>query len=86
MKKEKIVATFPWIPVVLLILLLGSLTICSAALADDYDPQQAGNPLRIIAYVLHPVGVLLDYGLMRPAYWLVQKEPFKTIFGSEDPS
>jgi len=49
--------------------------------ADRYDPKKAGNPVRISAYILHPVGVLLDYGLMRPCFWVVQREPFSTIFG-----
>ena len=49
--------------------------------ADRYDPKKAGNPVRIAAYILHPVGVLLDYGLMRPCFWVVQREPFSTIFG-----
>jgi hypothetical protein len=52
--------------------------------ADDYDEKSAGHPLRIIAYVLHPVGVALDYLLLRPAHWLGSHEPLKTIFGHED--
>jgi hypothetical protein len=51
------------------------------AAADDYDPLRAGHPLRLIAYALHPVGVVLDYVLFRPAHWLVHKEPAKTLFG-----
>jgi hypothetical protein len=56
----------------------------SPVLADDYDSTEAGHPLRIVAYVLHPVGVMLDYLLMRPAHWLVTHEPLKTVFGHED--
>jgi hypothetical protein len=52
--------------------------------AADYDPQQAGHPLRIVAYVLHPIGVALDYLIFRPAYWLGSKEPLRTIFGVGD--
>ncbi len=51
--------------------------------ADEYDPQEAGHPLKLVAYLAFPIGTLLDYGLMRPAYWVVQKEPFRTIFGYE---
>ena len=54
------------------------------ALADDYDSSKAGHPVRIVAYVLHPIGVLLDYLLLRPAHWLVSHEPLKTVFGHED--
>ena len=53
--------------------------------AEMYDPKKAGNPIRISAYILHPVGVLIDYGLMRPCFWVVQREPFSTIFGYEPP-
>jgi hypothetical protein len=56
----------------------------SPMLADEYDSTEAGNPVRIAAYVLHPVGVLLDYLLLRPAHWLVSHEPLKTVFGHED--
>lgn len=51
---------------------------------DDHDPTQAAHPLRIIAYGAHPVGVALDWILVRPAVWAVRHEPFRTIFGYED--
>ncbi len=50
----------------------------------DYDPKRAGNPVRIAAYIAHPFGVLLDYLIFRPAWWIGQHEPFKTIFGVTD--
>jgi hypothetical protein len=52
--------------------------------ADDYDPKQAGHPLRVAAYVLHPVGVILDTLIFRPAYWLGSHEPLRTLFGRTD--
>jgi hypothetical protein len=52
--------------------------------ADDYDPKQAAHPLRIVAYGLHPVGVALDWIVVRPAFWVVRHEPFRTIFGYQD--
>lgn len=60
------------------------LVLASPVAADEYDASNAGHPLRLIAYVLHPVGVLIDYVLLRPAHWLVSSEPLKTIFGHED--
>jgi hypothetical protein len=51
---------------------------------DDHDPSQAAHPLRIVAYAAHPVGVALDWILVRPAVWVARHEPFKTIFGYED--
>jgi hypothetical protein len=55
-----------------------------AARADDHDPERAAHPVRIAAYVLHPVGVILDYLIVRPAHWVVEREPFRTLFGHED--
>ena len=54
------------------------------ASADEYEPKRAGHPLRIVAYVVHPVGVAIDYLILRPAHWIGSHEPFKTIFGHED--
>lgn len=70
-----------WIPLVLAAALA---FLASSASADDYDPKRAGHPLRIAAYILHPVGVALDYLIMRPAHWLVSHEPLDEIFGHED--
>jgi hypothetical protein len=53
----------------------------SPAAADEYDPQRAGHPLRIVAYILNPVGVAFDYLLFRPAHWVGHQEPFRTLFG-----
>jgi len=51
---------------------------------DEYDPTETGNPLRIVAYALHPVGVILDTLIFRPAYWIGGHEPIKTLVGRED--
>ena len=42
------------------------------ALPDRYDANPAGygHPLRTVALVLHPVGVALDYILVKPFYLL----------------
>ena len=82
---------FRLICLLLVIGLLASVVTVKVADAGEYDPKQAGNPLRILAYLLHPVGVLIDYALMRPCFYVVEREPFSTIFGyvpppSQDPS
>ena len=51
---------------------------------SDYEAKNAGHPLRIAAYVLHPVGVILDRLILRPAAWLGRKEPIKTLVGNTD--
>lgn len=59
-------------------------TYAGTQLPDGHDPEQAAHPLRIVAYGLHPVGVALDWILVRPAVWVVRHEPFRTIFGYDD--
>ena len=54
-----------------------------SAAADDYDPQRAGHPLRVAAYVLHPVGVAFDWLLFRPAHWLGSLPVLRTVFGHD---
>ena len=49
-----------------------------------YEPLRAGHPLRVAAYVLHPVGVILDYAIFRPCYWIGSHEPLRTLFGQDD--
>lgn len=53
------------------------------AAADEYDPQEAGHPVRILAYALHPVGVLLDVLIFRPAHWIGSVEGLDEFFGHE---
>ncbi len=65
------------------LLLAGALLWPGAALADDYDPLRAGHPLRVVAYVVHPVGVALDWLIMRPAHWLGSQPVLRTIFGHD---
>jgi len=55
-----------------------------AASADDHRSDRTGHPLRILGAVLHPVGVVLDYVIFRPAHWLANREPVKTLTGHEE--
>jgi hypothetical protein len=68
---------------VLLALFALSLAVAAPASADRYDPQRAGHPARIVAYALHPIGVMLDLLIMRPAHWIGSHEPMATLFGHE---
>jgi len=64
------------------------LALASPVAADEYDPHRAGHPLRVLAYVLHPIGVGLDYLIFRPAHWVGSQPVIRTIFGHdvyEDP-
>lgn len=69
---------------ILLASLVALLASSGAARADEYDPKRAGHPLRIVAYVLHPIGVAVDYLILRPAHWAGSHEPLRTIFGHTD--
>lgn len=44
------------------------------AVADEYDDSQS-NPLRVVGYVLNPVGVLLEWVAARPFHFLVSDTP-----------
>ena len=63
---------------------LAMLAAASPAAAEEYDPNYSGHPYRIIAYVLHPVGVILDTLIFRPFHWIGSHEPFKTLVGQKD--
>ena len=54
------------------------------AQAEEYRSDEAGHPLRILAYVVHPIGVTYDYLILRPAFWIGSHDPFKTLFGRTD--
>jgi hypothetical protein len=63
---------------------LALLPLCTAAAqADEYDPQRAGHPVRILAYAVHPVGVILDLMIFRPAHWIGSLPVMDKLFGHE---
>jgi hypothetical protein len=39
--------------------------------------------VRIIAYVVHPVGVILDLAIFRPAHWVGSLPGMRKLFGHE---
>ena len=54
------------------------------ASAESYIATESGHPLRVLAYVVHPIGVILDWVIFRPFYWLGSQEYVKTLVGRED--
>ena len=64
-------------------LALAAFAVASGARADDYDQQKAGHPVRVAAYVLHPVGVVLDLLIFRPAHWVGSLPGLDRFFGHE---
>lgn len=61
---------------------IGITAVARPAAADGYDSERSGNPLRIVYYVVYPVGFLLDRLIFRPAYYIGQCEPFHSLFGT----
>ena len=54
------------------------------AQANQHDKRASGHPLRVAAYIVYPVGLLIETLIFRPAHWLVNHQPFTTIFGHDD--
>jgi len=54
------------------------------AQADEYDRSRSGHPLRIVAYVLHPIGWMLDFLIFQPAHKIGNSAPLKEFFGHRD--
>ena len=48
--------------------------------ADEYDDSQA-HPLRIAAYLLHPIGYTLEWLVTRPFHELVAQPDLEPVFG-----
>ncbi|HXV35897.1 MAG TPA: hypothetical protein VEC18_02045 [Myxococcota bacterium] len=67
-----------------LLLAASLLATARPASAEEYDPTYAGHPLRVVAYAVHPIGVILDTLIFRPFHWIGSHEPLKTLFGQQD--
>jgi hypothetical protein len=53
----------------------------SVSSAHNYDRENDGHPLRLIAYVLNPFGIALEYAIERPVHHLVSLPYCNVIFG-----
>jgi len=51
---------------------------------DDYDDSQS-NPLRAIAYLLYPAGVMTEWLIFRPLHFLVSATPAQEAFFGHHP-
>ena len=49
--------------------------------ADDCYRDEESHPFRVIAYVLNPVGVALEWAIFRPMHWAVSRPSTAPIFG-----
>ena len=64
----------------LLLVLVGA----TPSAAEEYQSAYTGHPVRILAYVVHPIGVILDFLIFRPAHWIASHEPIRTLVGQHD--
>lgn len=53
------------------------------ASADRYRRSTNDNPFRIVGYALHPVGLLIEYSIMRPIHWVVSQPDLDIVFGHQ---
>jgi hypothetical protein len=54
---------------------------------DAYDDSES-HPLRLVAYVVHPVGFALEWLVTRPIHFVVSHPQLERVFGHvphEDP-
>jgi hypothetical protein len=65
-------------------LALAMLSGAAPAAAESYSSKRTGHPLRLVAYIVHPIGVILNTVIFRPAHWIASHEPIKTLVGQKD--
>jgi hypothetical protein len=51
--------------------------------AHEYDRDDTDQPARIVGYILHPIGIAIEYAILRPIHWFVSKPEMAGIFGHE---
>ncbi len=53
------------------------------ASAHRYNRTNDGHPMRLVAYALHPVGIALEYVIMRPVHAFVSGDDVDIWFGHD---
>jgi hypothetical protein len=51
--------------------------------ADSYSRGNSDHPLRYVAYALHPLGIAVEYAVLRPVHWLVSRRHLDVVFGHD---
>jgi hypothetical protein len=64
----------------LLGLVLAWSAIPAVAAPDAYDETQS-HPLRVVAYLIYPVGYGLEWLVFRPFHYLVSRPALEPVFG-----
>lgn len=53
------------------------------ATANEYDANDSDNPMRLVAYAVHPFGYVADRLVMRPIHWMVSQKYLCDFFGHD---
>jgi hypothetical protein len=64
-----------------LLFVMGLMLIPTVSSAHVYDRDDSDYPLRYVAYVVHPIGMAIEYGVLRPVHWLTSRPNLSKIFG-----
>jgi hypothetical protein len=64
---------------------VAALALVLPASAHRYQRSVNDHPMRLVAYVLNPIGIALEYAVMRPIHWGVSQHNLDIVFG-HDPS
>jgi hypothetical protein len=51
--------------------------------AHNYDRDDSDYPLRYVAYAVHPIGIAVEYTVLRPIHWLVARPVLNVVFGHD---
>jgi len=57
--------------------------VAGSASAHEYDRNDSDHPLRIVSYVVHPIGVFFEYTVTRPVHWLAHQRGFSYVMGHD---
>ena len=57
------------------------LTMPVGAMAHDAYDDSESHPLRIVAYVVHPIGYAVEWLVMRPIHFVVSQPKLERVFG-----
>jgi hypothetical protein len=60
--------------------LVGMMMVSKPAIASEYEDTQS-HPLRVVAYLVHPIGYAFEWVFFRPLHWVVSQPNLEEVFG-----
>jgi len=64
----------------MLAVILASAVAPAHAVPDDYEDSQS-HPIRVAAYLIHPVGFTIEWLVFRPFHYVVSRPLLNRVFG-----